>query len=98
MQRLLLLFLLFCTSSGVFGQANFSFTLDPSTGCTPVTVTFTDLSTGATYWDWNFGDGNTSIIQNPTHSYGVAGTYNITLTINHGSSSITQQITVHGSP
>jgi len=96
MLRPLLPFLFF--ASGVFGQANFSFVLSPTTGCTPVTVTFTDLSTGATFWDWNFGDGNTSTLQNPTHTYGVAGTYNITLTINHGSSSITKQITVHGSP
>jgi len=32
-----------------------------------------------TYWNWNFGDGNTSNNQNPTHSYSATGTYNVTL-------------------
>lgn len=33
-----------------------------------------------TQWQWNFGDGNTSAQQNPTHTYTAAGTYYITLT------------------
>jgi len=33
-----------------------------------------------TYWNWDFGDGNTSNDQNPTHSYSASGTYNVTLT------------------
>ncbi|MDI6833785.1 MAG: PKD domain-containing protein, partial [Bacteroidales bacterium] len=32
-----------------------------------------------TYWNWNFGDGNTSNNQNPTHSFSAPGTYNVTL-------------------
>ncbi|HRP39175.1 MAG TPA: gliding motility-associated C-terminal domain-containing protein [Chitinophagales bacterium] len=32
-------------------------------------------------WAWNFGDGGTSALQNPTHTYAVADTYNVTLTI-----------------
>ena len=43
-------------------------------------VSFTDLSTqNPTSWLWNFGDGNTSTQQNPTHTYSVGGTYTVTL-------------------
>ena len=45
---------------------------------------FTDLSSGnPTSWLWDFGDGNTSTQQNPTHTYTNAGTYNISLSINN---------------
>ena len=43
---------------------------------------FTNQSQGnATYFYWNFGDGSTSTLQNPSHAYNTAGTYNICLTI-----------------
>lgn len=59
--------------------ANFSGT--PTSGAAPLTVNFTDLSTGSpTSWSWNFGDGGTSTAQNPSHAYASAGTYNVTLT------------------
>ena len=50
-------------------------------------VNFADLSIGATLtsYTWNFGDAlsssNTSINQNPTHTYGTFGDYNVTLTV-----------------
>lgn len=44
---------------------------------------FTDLSTGGpTSWAWNFGDGGTSALQNPTHPYASFGAYNVTLIVN----------------
>jgi len=44
-------------------------------------VSFTDLSTlQPTSWSWDFGDGNNSIEQNPTHSYASAGFYTVSLT------------------
>lgn len=46
------------------------------------TVSFTDLSTNATSWFWDFGDGNTSTVQNPTHTYGTNGPFTVTLTVN----------------
>jgi PKD repeat protein len=48
-------------------------------------VDFTDASDDAdgsvVSWDWNFGDGNTSSAQNPSHTYGSAGTYEVNLTV-----------------
>jgi PKD repeat protein len=59
--------------------ANFSGS--PTSGTAPLTVNFTDLSTGSpTSWSWNFGDGGTSTAQNPSHQYTLAGSYNVTLT------------------
>lgn len=42
---------------------------------------FTDLSTGAMYWYWDFGDGDTSMMQHPTHEYLLDGTYQVTLIV-----------------
>lgn len=42
---------------------------------------FTDQSTGASGWLWDFGDGNTSTEQHPVHTYAANGTYNVCLTI-----------------
>jgi PKD repeat protein len=54
---------------------------DPTAGTVPLTVNFTDLSTGApTSWSWTFGDGGTSTAQNPSHQYTAAGTYTVSLT------------------
>ena len=42
---------------------------------------FTDQSIGADEWHWDFGDGITSILQNPTHTYADSGIYTITLRV-----------------
>lgn len=63
-----------------FPTANFkAFTL---TGFTNLSVGFTNLGTGATNWAWNFGDGNTSTLANPTNVYTAPGVYNVSLTAN----------------
>jgi PKD repeat protein len=61
---------------------NADFTATPLSGQPPLSVSFTDLSTGTiTGWDWNFGDGSPhSNLQNPSHIY-AEGVYNVTLTI-----------------
>lgn len=47
-----------------------AFNATPLSGCTPLQVDFTDNSTGAVHWDWNFGDGSlTDTLQNPSHDY-----------------------------
>ncbi|MHB8891149.1 MAG: PKD domain-containing protein [Candidatus Limnocylindrales bacterium] len=58
-----------------------NFTADDTTGMDTLTVQFTDTSTGpATQWQWDFGDGTTSIEQNPSHEYTAPGDYTVTLT------------------
>ncbi len=59
---------------------------DVTSGCSPLTVNFSDVSTVAspgviTSWFWDFGDGNTSNQQNPSHTYTNPGPYTITLTV-----------------
>jgi len=51
-----------------------------TSGVAPLTVNFTDASTGSpTSWLWDFGDGTSSTEQNPTHTYTAIGSYNVTL-------------------
>jgi PKD repeat protein len=54
---------------------------DPTSGFAPLTVYFTDKSTGSpTSWDWDFGDGvGTSAEQNPVYTYNNPGIYTVTL-------------------
>jgi len=54
-----------------------------SISCSGITtVQFIDKSTGnVTAWDWNFGDNQTSTMQNPSHTYTRNGNYTVTLTI-----------------
>jgi PKD repeat protein len=79
------------------------FTASPINGNNPLTVNFTDTTTGnATTWQWNFGDGSpANNQQNPVHIYGSAGTYTVTLSVSNplGSNSVTKAncITVQAS-
>ena len=58
------------------------FTASPTSGPAPLTVAFTDTSTGgATSWSWTFGDGGTSTLQNPEHTYMAPGMYTVSLTV-----------------
>jgi len=63
------------------GPVKAAFRADPTVGQVPLWVQFTDTSTGnPEQWEWNFGDGKTSNIQNPLHLFEKAGTYRVTLT------------------
>lgn len=65
-----------------------SFTMSPVSGFAPLSVTFTDTSTGSpTGWSWDFnGDGVIdSTAQNPTYVYSAPGLYSVTLVTNNAS-------------
>jgi PKD repeat protein len=70
-----------------------AFSGTPTSGTAPLTVQFTDMSTGSpTNWTWNFGDGNTSTVKNPLYTYPDDGTYSVMLTATNaaGSNASTQ--------
>jgi PKD repeat protein len=63
------------------------FFANPLLGDKPLTVNFTDTSTsydGIASWWWDFGDGGTSTLQNPTHTYIQEGVYTVSLTVTEG--------------
>jgi PKD repeat protein len=70
-----------------------------------MTATFTDgtpaVAGPITNWAWTFGDGSTSTLQNPTHTYSTAGTFTATLTVTNSSgctATVNHIITVIGPP
>jgi len=66
------------------------FSADKTTGTEPLTVQFTDQSTGSpTSWKWDFGDGSSSTQQNPSHTFTSAGDYTVALTVSDGTNSDT---------
>jgi len=57
-----------------------NFSVSERTTCTGV-IQFQDMSfNGPLTWHWNFGDGDTSNLQNPVHAYQANGTYSVSLT------------------
>ncbi|MCK4625173.1 MAG: PKD domain-containing protein, partial [Phycisphaerae bacterium] len=59
-----------------------AFTADTTSGEAPLTVQFTDQSTGdVAVWFWDFGDEDISIVQHPSHVYDTAGLYTVSLTV-----------------
>lgn len=69
--------------NAVFG-VHADFSQNTTGACNPpVTVNFTNLSTGSGIlsYAWNFGDGNTSTAANPTHNYTAAGSYTVKLVV-----------------
>jgi len=92
MNKTLILFLYtLLLGSLVQAQVNASFTANPTQGCAPMTISFVNNSTGTgtlTY-QWNFGNGNSSNLQNPTANYVNPGTYTVTLIVSNGTQSDT---------
>lgn len=79
-QLILCLSLLFVAQISV-GQVTADFTSTSNSGCSPLIVTFENLSTGnGLTYEWNLGNGNTSVSENPAASYINPGMYTITLT------------------
>jgi len=79
-----------CTKAGLVHILGIKaeFKADTTFGTVPLTVNFTDESTGTpTTWSWTFGDGGASTVQNPSHTYVATGYYTVMLTVQglHGS-------------
>lgn len=73
----------------VYGKPTPNFTVNVNGGCVPLNVSFTDLSvnTGgslAPQWQWSFGDGGVSNVQNPNYTYTIPGTFHVTLIYKDG--------------
>ena len=83
--------------------ANFTFTTVCAGEATQFTSTSTTNPSGQqiSSYQWNFGDGQTSNQQNPSHQYATAGTYTVTLNVStggHCTSTKTQTVTVYAQP
>jgi len=69
------------------------FIADINIGCEGMQVNFTDITTNSPdTWFWDFGDGSTSNLQNPTHNFLITGDFDITLTTSKGGQCIDTQI------
>ena len=60
----------------------------------PFTKTFIDRSILPETWFWEFGDGTTSTLQHPTHTYATTGNYEVKLTVTNGACSYTTRRTI----
>lgn len=69
----------------VYAKPTVDFTASSTAGCAPMTVSFSDLSIAGSgtlnSWQWDFGDGTFSTLQNPTHTYTSTGNFNISLLV-----------------
>lgn len=69
----------------VYAKPSVEFTANPSSGCVPLYVSFVDQTTAGagsiTSWSWDFGDGVSDSVQNPTHIYSLADTFSVTLAV-----------------
>jgi PKD repeat protein len=66
-------------------------------GRAPLTVTFSDLSfNDPSGWYWDFGDGNTSTVKNPVHTFEGPGVYTVSLVVEnaYGNSTTSRDVYV----
>ncbi len=77
----------------IYNQPTVNFTGNPLSGCFPLFVQFTDQSIAGSgninLWQWDFGDGASGAIQNPSHTYTTSGNYNVTLRVRNSVGCIT---------
>ncbi len=70
------------------------FNTNPTAGCAPLDVEFTNFSLGSTTYYWNFGDGQVSNAQSPSHVYTGAGNFTAQLIASNGCAYDTSNITI----
>ena len=96
-----ILFIITLSLTKLNAQVTANFTADDYEGCSPLSVSFTDMSLGAvSSWAWTFGNGNTSSLPNPGAVYITPGTYPVCLTVSDGVNSDTfcDTIILHPNP
>ena len=101
--QLSIIFLILLLNFQSIGKPVADFTASAISGCSPLSVTFSDMSSGIpTSWTWDFGNGQTSHLQNPNVTFINPGKYSITLIVTNSSGSDTklktQYITVYKNP
>ncbi len=90
---------LVCTCKKPSPVAEFD-TQSNCSGITPCTVTFINKSQGADSYQWDFGDGKTSTLQSPTHTYTSGVSFKVTLEVtgNGKSDKITKEFKLNQTP
>lgn len=78
-KALMLLVFISLYKAPLYAQLNASFLVNNASGCSPLNVQFNNTSTGAVSYFWDFGDGNTSILTNPSDIYPNTGSYTVKL-------------------
>jgi gliding motility-associated-like protein len=66
---------------GSVNNVHAAFTASPSSGSYPLNVAFTNNSTGANHYNWNFGNATTATAQNASTIYNTVGTYTVALIV-----------------
>jgi len=75
---------LICVVNGCAKPPTASFTSDKTKAAVGEAIQFSDQSTGeVNSWSWDFGDGNTSTEENPSHAYKEAGRYFVSLVVSN---------------
>ncbi|MEX2588739.1 MAG: DUF2341 domain-containing protein [Chitinophagales bacterium] len=83
----------------VFDKPTAGFTYNDN--CVGASSDFTNTSTGATAYNWNFGDGNTSTANDPSHTYAQPGTYDVQLIAENAdgcTDTLVQSINIYANP
>lgn len=76
-------------------HALFEYQATPQSLVAPVMVEFTDRSTGKGLdWEWDFGDGEESTLQNPVHRFALSGPYQVRLTVANEGGKDTSEATI----
>jgi len=86
-----------CCGINATAQLQANFTVDKTGGCSPLSVKFTNTTTGASAaatWAWNFGNGNSSVLKDAGATYFTEKTYSISLTVKDGTATSTKTIDV----
>lgn len=82
LKKIITLLVFVIISNFIFAQTTSDFSVSTTYGCSPLTVNFTDNSTGNIVgWFWDFGNGTTSTMQNPSTTYTGKGRFSVSLTV-----------------